>query len=120
MNNAPKLTCRIPSISDRAGRCFELSGSGCLQAGGTWTLIHGEVDLDVNTRMAHAWLERKGWVYDPVLDQTVPRDVYVKHVNAIVFRRFNVREASKQMLNSGHYGPWPVQSPITRTKTLPN
>ena len=116
MNNAPKLTCRISDIEDRAGRCFELSGSGCIQAGGAWELVHGEVDFRPNIRMAHAWLERQGWVYDPVLDQTVPRTVYESHVNAIVFRRFGVREAVKRMLTSGHYGPWEIQQPLRRDR----
>ncbi len=50
----------------RKGRCFELAGKGLLRDP-TWTLVHGWVSAGIPRLLtAHAWLQKEGYVYDPV------------------------------------------------------
>ena len=106
LGNAPKLTCRLPGLLNRTGRCYELSYRGCSQ-GNDWTVIHGEtIGPRGIGRMGHAWLENNGWVYDPVLDRTMCSDAYVLLVGAVVFKRFTVLEMHNEAAKCGHYGPW--------------
>lgn len=106
IGDAPKLTCRLSRLRKRAGRCYELAYRGCCQAN-EWTVVHGETigPLGVG-RMGHAWLENNGWVYDPVLDRTMPFDEYVWRVEAVVLKRFTAWEMYNQAAKCGHYGPW--------------
>lgn len=104
--SAPQLTCRLPRLGNRTGRCYELAYRGCSQ-GNEWTVIHGETIGPRGVgQMGHAWLENNGWVYDPVLDRTMRTDEYVLLVDALVFKRFTVREMHNEAAKSGHYGPW--------------
>jgi hypothetical protein len=84
LSDAPKLTCRLPKLLNRTGRCYELAYRGCCQ-GNDWTVIHGEtIGPRGIGRMGHAWLENNGWVYDPVLDRTMRSDAYALLVGAVV------------------------------------
>lgn len=106
LRDAPKLNCRIARLRNRAGRCYELAYRGCCQAN-EWTVVHGEtIGPRGIGRMGHAWLENSGWVYDPVLDRTMPSDEYALLVNAVVFKRFTVWEMYSEAAKCGHYGPW--------------
>lgn len=104
--DAPQLTCRLPNLLTRTGRCYELAYRGCSQ-GNDWTVIHGEtIGPRGFGRMGHAWLENNGWVYDPVLDRTMRSDAYVLLVGTVVYKRFTVWEMHNEAAKSGHYGPW--------------
>ncbi|ABM39952.1 hypothetical protein [Polaromonas naphthalenivorans] len=106
LGDAPQLTCRLPRLRNRTGRCYELAYRGCCQ-GNKWTVIHGEtIGPHGIGRMGHAWLENNGWVYDPVLDRTMHSDVYVLLVGVLVFKRFTVWEMHNEAAKCGHYGPW--------------
>ena len=105
-SDAPQLTCRLPHLGNRAGRCYELAYRGCSK-GKEWTVVHGETIGPWGIgRMGHAWLENNGWVYDPVLDRTMSFDAYALLVRAVVLKRFTVCEMYKQTAECGHYGPW--------------
>jgi hypothetical protein len=104
--DAPELTCRLPNLLTRTGRCYELAYRGCSQ-GNDWTVIHGEtIGPRGFGRMGHAWLENSGWVYDPVLDRTMRSDAYAMLVQAVVLKRFTVWEMHNEAAKCGHYGPW--------------
>lgn len=104
--DAPQLTCRLPGLHNRTGRCYELAYRGCSQ-GNEWTVVHAEtIGPHGIARMGHAWLENNGWVYDPVLDRTMRSDAYVLLVSAVVFKRFTVWEMHNEAAKCGHYGPW--------------
>ena len=106
LGDAPKLTCRLPGLPNRTGRCYELAYRGCSQ-GNEWTVVHGEtIGPRGIGRMGHAWLENNGWVSDPVLDRTMRSDAYVLLVGAAVFKRFTVWEMHNEAAKCGHYGPW--------------
>jgi hypothetical protein len=106
LGNAPQLTCRLPGLTHRTGRCYELAYRGCSQ-GNEWTVVHGEtIGPPGILRMGHAWLENNGWVYDPVLDRIMRSDAYVLLVSAVVYKRFTVSEMHNEAAKSGHYGPW--------------
>ena len=104
----PDVTCRIPRLRIRHGRCYELAYEGCIKAH-EWVLIHGEVNgpHGIN-RMGHAWLESDGLIYDPVLDIALPRAIYIQKCNGIEFNRYTIKEAAQQVIQSGHYGPWGI------------
>jgi hypothetical protein len=106
LGDAPQLTCRLPGLNHRTGRCYELAYRGCSQ-GNEWTVVHGETIGPLGiARMGHAWLENNGWVYDPVLDQTMRSDAYAKLVRAVVLKRFTVLKMHNEAAKCGHYGPW--------------
>jgi hypothetical protein len=102
------LSCRLPRIRNRKGRCYELAAMGCFVPGPGWVLVHGEVNGPPPTvgRIGHAWLELDGLVYDPVLDQAIGQDVYTAKFSAIPVTRYTSVEAANQIATRGHYGPW--------------
>jgi hypothetical protein len=105
LGDAPQLSCRLPGLNHRTGRCYELAYRGCSQ-GNEWTVVHGEIGPLGIARMGHAWLENNGWVYDPVLDRTMRFDAYILLVGAVVYKRFTVSDMHNEAAKSGHYGPW--------------
>lgn len=103
---APNLTCRIPRLRKRHGRCYELAWSGCMQ-GKEWELIHGEVNGPPGVaRMGHAWLEFDGWAYDPVLDKVMRANVYAHKYKAVVHKKYSAVQAANKAGETGHHGPW--------------
>lgn len=102
---ASNPSCRVPRIRQREGRCYELACRGALEAG-DWELVHGTVRHVSGEPMGHAWLEREGEVYDPVLDRTFPQVLYRQEYCASTDARFTQKEALGLLLEQGHYGPW--------------
>jgi hypothetical protein len=106
-NVAPEIKCRLHSAGAREGDCYKLALLGCLHGGEDWTLVHGETVGPVGIgRMEHAWLERDGWVYDPVLDRIWPWQIYTKFVGAVSMFRYSYPETFRHLEVSGHCGPW--------------
>jgi hypothetical protein len=106
-NVAPEINCRLHYVAVRDGNCYKLALLGCLHGGQDWTLVHGEtVGPGGIGRMEHAWLEREGWVYDPVLDRVWPWQIYVKFVGAVSMFRYSYPETFRHLDVSGHCGPW--------------
>jgi hypothetical protein len=104
--DAPDLTCRIPRLRKRDGRCYELAWNGCMQ-GEEWKLIHGEVNGPIGiARMGHAWLEFDGWAYDPVLDKVMRANVYAYIHKAMVHKKYSKVQAANKAIETGHHGPW--------------
>lgn len=92
----------------RQGRCYELAFK-FLMDDPTWTLVHGRVDSS-GAVIGHAWLERDGWVFDPVLNRTLLWDDFATRHRAARLASFNGPDAARRALASGHSGPWPTAS----------
>lgn len=106
-NVAPEIQCRLHHVKVRHGDCYKLALLGCLHGGDDWTLVHGEtVGPRGMGRMGHAWLERDGWVYDPVLDRVWPWQIYAKFVGAVLMCRYSYAETFRYAEETGHCGPW--------------
>lgn len=102
----PALTCRLPRVRKRIGRCYELAYRG--QAVGTeWALVHGEVagPPDIG-RIGHAWLEFDGWVYCAVLDAAMPRAEFYRKYGATPHVTYGRHAAATLASQFRHYGPW--------------
>jgi len=99
----------------RKGRCYELAGRG-QQLDPTWTLIHGYIAMLRNRNqsllIAHAWLQKRGRVYDPVDDIVLRASEYTQQYGAEVVRRYPFARASRFVRKSEHWGPWHDDIPI--------
>lgn len=110
-NVAPEIKCRLHYVEHRPGNAYKLALLGCLGGGDEWALVHGEtVGPTPIGRMGHAWLERDGWVYDPVLDRVWPWHIYARFVGAVSIRRYSYAETWRLAEETGHCGPWSVRS----------
>jgi hypothetical protein len=106
-NVAPQIKCRLSHITERAGKAYELTFLGSISGCGEWTLVHGETSGPFgHLRMGHAWLERDGWVYDPVLDRIWPWEVYALFTRAVPMRHYSNSEMLGEWAETGHSGPW--------------
>lgn len=106
-NVAPEIECRLNNGEPRQGNAYKLALLGCLHGGEDWTLVHGEtIRPKGKGRMGHAWLERDGWVYDPVLDRVWPWHIYVRFVGAVSIRRYSYAETWQIVEKTDHCGPW--------------
>jgi hypothetical protein len=99
---------RIRAIR-RKGRCYELTGRGHLRDE-TWTIVHGQVAFWSLRRnpllIAHAWLEKDGYVYDATLDQVMTAKQYRTRYKARIERRYSARQVQRLMLTTETWGPW--------------
>jgi len=100
-------------VRRRLGRCFELAGRGQQMVDPTWTLVHGRIAAVPGLLVAHAWLEKRGVVYDPVLDRLMPARQYARDQSAVIERRYSFWQAVKASHASGHWGPWHPCETIT-------
>lgn len=106
-NVAPQIDCRLRNVKKRAGKAYQLALQGFMNAGEEWTLVHGETSGPIgHHRMGHAWLERDGWVYDPVLDRVWSWDIYARFVHAVPTRRYSKIEMWRKCAETRHCGPW--------------
>ena len=110
-NVAPEISCRLQCNEARHGNCYRLALFGCLHGGEHWTLVHGETGGPTLTgRMGHAWLERDGWVYDPVLDRVWPWKIYARFTGTVSSQRYSCADTWLLAEATGHCGPWPEKS----------
>jgi hypothetical protein len=95
---------------DRQGRCFELAWKHqrCPLFFG-WTLVHGTVISRIGdgNRIAHAWLQLEGTIYDPVFDRMFDRDNYTAEYQAEPITQYSPEAAIRAALAHAHFGPWP-------------
>lgn len=99
----------------RHGRCFELAGRGQTTIDPTWTLIHGRAALvgALPLLIAHAWLAKGRYVYDPTLDEVLPAKEYATRYKAVVEQRYSITETRRHLIAHEHWGPWHVTHDIT-------
>lgn len=90
---------------NRQHRCFELAGRYQLDDP-TWTLVHGVIESEIRgIPIAHAWLKRDGWVFDPVRNESMPESEYLDRFAASEVGAFSSREAARKTAELGYWGP---------------
>ena len=93
-------------MNPRLGRCYELSYQFATSNSG-YELVHGYIiNQDGSRVIDHAWTEKDDTVYDPVMDQELPKPVYYAMLNAEETKRYSGMAAMKKGLETGVYGPW--------------
>lgn len=99
----------------RKGRCYELAGRGQLNVDPTWTLVHGRAAIVARLPLliAHAWLEKDGYVYDASLDELMTAKKYVARYKALTERRYSAAQTAKKLIENEHWGPWHLIHDIT-------
>ncbi len=91
----------------RQGRCYELAGKGIIKDGADeWALVHGTLQTPNLGPMPHAWCERRGFVYDPVLDSVYDATEYAARWQAVVHARYDRLTACRLVGATGSWGPW--------------
>ena len=102
-DSTPRPTSRYRPRK-RHHRCFEL----CVKFqtdDASWLVNHGEV-LVHGIPIGHAWMERDGWVFDPVEDISESCADYERRRGAVRHATFTYVEVSEAIDRTGHYGPW--------------
>jgi hypothetical protein len=109
-----------PKRKPKLGNCFE-TAMGLVLGDPTMTLVHGLVHHDVSGEHWHAWAERTEEVhfpgYGPVTMTSCidhangnhwegPAALYYSIGRIKTTHRYDDVEAAKEMLRTGHYGPW--------------
>lgn len=95
-------------LEDRIGRCYELSGNFQVD-NQEYTLVHGFITDrigDTGHTIDHAWVEKDGEVYDPVLDKSYPTDIYEALTGAEEIIRYEYIKTLNNIQKTGHWGPW--------------
>jgi hypothetical protein len=97
-----------PKVRSAEGRCYELAWRTLfsLPEPAGWLLVHGEVNGPSGSRVDHAWLERDGAIFDPVLNASMTWERYRRIYGASDGTRYTSDQAAHQLLEEGHYGPW--------------
>lgn len=97
------------NIKSRLGQCYILSYKFVTDyTNKGYKLIHGYITnrFGGGQTIDHAWAEKDGEVYDPVLDLKADWEVYKALLNAVVDKEYSDVEAMKLASESGTYGPW--------------
>jgi hypothetical protein len=110
---APRPVARRPlPVEPRNGNCFEYAYCYVVDDP-RWSLVHGTtVGFDNAggvwhcTRVAHAWLTKGVWLYDPVIDATAFATEYTRAVKAEAVKTYTAWEAAKKFRSTKHTGPW--------------
>jgi len=106
------------------GRCFELSGKFIMN-NPEWKLIHAVITdrvFGTGSSITHAWCEKDGIVYDPVLEEEFPAIAYYGLYGVVDYKyndyekknsipeslkiQYDYKEAIEIMLQTENYGPW--------------
>ena len=120
-------------MNERLGRCYELAWK---EITSLWltrfrqkelTLIHGVMrDTHLGNKGAvicHAWVRLDNQndipaVWEPIADEWLPEDVFMRIYDATIIHQFTVSEAIELANQTGHSGPWrPMPDHIQKTLT---
>ena len=106
------------------GNCFCATAEALLLAPTGTQMVHGEVSHSQiqGLRYAHAWVEFEAegitWCRDVSngKDVSLPRELYY-HLGQIrdepgKLARYDRRQAARNMVESGHYGPWDLTTEL--------
>ena len=93
-------------MNPRLGRCYELSYKYATSHP-EWTLVHGYItNMDGSKTIDHAWVEKDEIVFDPVMDQELPKQVYYIMFKAESFKEYTFEETLDRAIETQVYGPW--------------
>jgi uncharacterized protein YdaT len=96
-------------ISNRLGRCYELSGKYTSDHAGS-TLVHGSIQGFGHPRIGHAWVVTKsGDIWEPATNQTYPEPVFDAIFHPQIDKTYSQSEALEQMVQHETYGPWDTE-----------
>jgi hypothetical protein len=102
----------------KGGDCYAVAGRAAINAamaGAEVKVVHGTVATDEVPRHGHAWIEYQHpamptvWLVRDMAnghDVTLPRAAYYRAGRVANVARYDGDEAIKQMVSSGHFGPW--------------
>ena len=101
-------------INDRLGRCYELSGRYITDGmfipnRENAILVHGKLVNPFGVGYAeldHAWIETGEEVFDPVMDKTIPKEVFYALFKPTIYKRYTREETRRMILKHEHWGPW--------------
>lgn len=99
------------TFSQRKGRCYEMTALALVTndfPDGT-RLVHGTIHgpEDDMVRMGHSWLLLGSeLVWEPARAMIHPRDDWYAFARATEEQVYDLYEARKQMVLTGHYGRW--------------
>lgn len=96
------------------GDCFSKNGKLFWDNPNKWEyLVHGVIHFPGIIPHGHCWLERDGLVFDYSNENIVenfPTGVFYKLGRIIgkhgLLRRYDMKQAAKFMVETGHYGSW--------------
>ena len=96
----------------RLGHCYDLSGRYVMDHSDA-VLVHGTVTRSDGYTIKHAWVEsidtasgyKTRMVYDPVLDLSLPWDVYERMFRAKEEQRYTHDELMHTVAKQKHWGP---------------
>jgi len=101
----------------RSGRCYELA-RGFAIANRAWTLVHATLHLQYdipigrgghpNRSFPHAFCERNGTVYDPVLDIFYDKQSFYECYKITDVKKYSWKEGMQNATKYNITGPWPV------------
>ena len=100
--------CNTKQYRKREGRCYAL-GFDFIQANPDgWTLVHATLYPPEGPikRLSGSFVENGKVVYDPVLDRFFDREWYYLYYSITGAHKYTREEASDQLLERHHYGPW--------------
>jgi hypothetical protein len=96
----------LKNITERQGRCYELCLHAILHEPGNkfFTLVHGRIyDAIHNRIIPHAWIEVADSVFDAILDQYFPTDLYMEI--AVAEARYDHGQAQQKYAEKACWGP---------------
>lgn len=99
--------CTIKQYRKREGRRYAL-GFDFIQANPGWTLVHATLYPPEGPikRLGGSFVENETVVYDPHSDQFFDREWYYLYYSITGAHTYTREEASLQLLEHHHYGPW--------------
>ena len=100
--------CTIKHYRKREGRRYAL-GFDFIQANPDgWILVHATLYPPEGPvkRISGSFVENGTVVYDPSLDQFFDKDWYYLYYSVTDVHAYSREEASHQLLEHHHYGPW--------------
>ena len=103
-------------LEEAFGDCFRYAGKRAVQEKSD--LYHGLVTnpMSEDPPYWHAWVEIDGTIYDwqcmkagcggKYCQKGYPREVFYELFNPKNIKKYSNREAIRNMVQSGHWGPW--------------
>lgn len=106
--NHPSINLNaIEKIADRTDKCYELAGK-LVRDNPDWILVHTVVQTPIG-KNGHAYLEKDGWIYDPVKNEFFNPEEKQKIMRIFppqIIVYYTQSEAIQNMEQQKNWGPW--------------
>lgn len=100
-------------FKNRVWKCYLLAGRYVISHPRS-TLVHGTINGNrwgINKDNPHAWVEIGDEVFDPVLDQRLPKNAYAEIFCAKAIQKYTAEEAAINSTRCWNWGPWSSPAP---------